>query len=119
MISQCTALQLLVSQAIMAWRYVEDPTVRLATQVKRSVRDQRCRNISRCNRGISWFLGVLFVSTSIVRAAQFSQTSNEGHSGKLRGNGSPISTVAFLLRLMYVVESPSPLINWTHINVHL
>ncbi|KAF9648593.1 hypothetical protein BDM02DRAFT_2211671 [Thelephora ganbajun] len=37
-------VQLLISQAIMAWR---------------------CRNISRRHRGISWFLGVLFVSTCI------------------------------------------------------
>ena len=61
----------------MAWRYVEDPTVRLAAEVKRSVHEERCRNISCRNRRISWFLGVLFVSTCIVRAAQFAQTSNE------------------------------------------
>jgi len=78
MISRCTALQLLISQAIMAWRYVEGPTVRLTAEIKRSIRDERCRNISRRNRGISWFLGMLFVSTTIVRAAQPSQTSNEG-----------------------------------------
>jgi len=78
MVSQYTAFQLLISQAIMAWRYVEDPTVRLAAEVKRSVDDERCHNISRRNRGISWFLGVLFVGTTIVRAAQPSQTSNKG-----------------------------------------
>ena len=76
MISRCTALQLLVSQAIMAWRYVEDPTVWLTTEAKRPAHDERCRNISRRNQRISWFLGVLFVNTCIVRAAQFSQTEN-------------------------------------------
>ena len=69
MISQYTAFQLLISQAIMAWRYVEDPTVRLIAEVKRFAHDERCHNISRRNRGISWFLGALFVGTTIVRAA--------------------------------------------------
>lgn len=37
------SVQLLISQAIMAWR---------------------CHNISRRHRGISWFLGILLVSTT-------------------------------------------------------
>lgn len=45
---------------------------------KRSARDERCRNISRRHLGISWFLGVLFLSTCIVRATQFGQLSKKG-----------------------------------------
>ena len=55
-----------------------DPTVRLDTMVKRSARDGRCYNISRRHLGISWFLGVLFVSTCIVRPIQSSQILKNG-----------------------------------------
>jgi len=54
------------------------PTVRLDTGVKRSAHDERCRNISRRHLGISWFLGVLFLSTCVVRATQFGQFSKKG-----------------------------------------
>ena len=55
-----------------------DPSVRLDMGVKRSARGEKCRNISRRHLGISWFLRVLFVSTCIVRAAQFSKILKNG-----------------------------------------